>query len=142
MKTPTLLMMCWIPICALGQASNMISVSTLQQESGLVTALTPADVEHLMKTAQTAEEFERLAAYFDQQAEKYAAKYEAERKELDRLFALRYHARSYAAQVENTQSRMEHFKVLFHKSSEQARLYRGRGKGDGTAAAPYAPTPD
>lgn len=133
MKTlSVLLLACAIPICALGQASNMISISTLQQESAVATAFTHADVKRLVKTAQTADNFERLADYFDRQAEDYAAKYEAEQKELDRLLALRYHARSYPAQVEGTRNRIDHFKALSHKCSEQAALYRARAKAADT----------
>lgn len=137
MKTPSVLLLaCAIPICALGQASNMISISTLQQESAIATAYTRTDIKHLVKTAQTTDEFEHLAGYFDRQAEDYAAKYEAEQKELDRLLALRYHARSYATQVESTRNRLDHFKALSHKCSEQAALYRVRAK------AADAPGPD
>jgi response regulator of citrate/malate metabolism len=126
-KTPSVLLLaCAIPICALGQASNMISISTLQQESAVATAYTRTDIKHLVKTAQTTDEFERLTDYFDRQAEDYAAKNEAEQKELDRLLALRYHARSYPAQVEGTRNRIDHFKALSHKCSEQAALYRAR----------------
>lgn len=142
-KTPSVLLLtCVIPICALGQASNMISVSILQQESEAATAYTRTDVKHLMKTAQTADEFERLSAYFDRQAEERAAKYEAEQRELDRLLALRYHARSYPAQVESTRNRIDHFKALSRKYSEQSELYRTRAKAGGTTGAPSSPTPN
>ena len=129
MKTPALLLLtCVIPISALGQASNLVSISTLQYESEVATGYARTDIKHLMKTAQTADEFERLAAYFDRQAEENAAKYEAEQKELDRLLALRYHARSYPSQVESTRNRVDHFKALSHKCSAQAALYRAQAK--------------
>ena len=133
-KTPSVLLLtCMISICALGQASNMISISTLEKESAVATSYTRADVKRLVKTAQTADEFERLADYFDRQAEDFAAKYEAEQKELDRLLALRYHARSYPAQLEGTRNRMDNFKALSHKCSGQAALYRARTKAADTS---------
>jgi len=139
-KTPSVLLLtCMIPMCALGQASNLISISTLQQESEIATAYTRADIKHMMKTAQTADEFEGLAFYFDRQAEEYAAKYEAEQKELDRLLALRYHARSYPAQVESTRNRIDHFKALSHRCSEQAALYRASAKAAGTTGPGTSP---
>jgi hypothetical protein len=139
-KTPSVLLLtCMIPICALGQASNLVSISTLQQESDVANAYTRADVKHLMKTAQTADEFERLAVYFDRQAEEYAAKYEAEQKELDRLLALRYHARSYPAQVESTRNRIDHFKALSRRCSEQVALYRANAKAAGTTGQSTSP---
>jgi hypothetical protein len=131
-----------IRICALGQVSSMISVSTLRQESEVASAYGRADVERLMKNAQTAVEFGQLAAYFDLQAEMYAARYEAEEKELYRLLALPYHARSYPAQVENTRNRIDHFKALSHKCSEQAALFRARAKDDGTGDVVAAPSTD
>ena len=140
MKTPfVLLLTCVIPIYALGQASHMVSISTLQQESAVANAYTRADIKRLVQTAQTADEFERLAVYFDRQAEENAAKYEAEQKELDRLLALRYHARSYPTQVESTRNRIDHFKTLSHRCSEQAALYRARAKAADTAAPVTSP---
>jgi hypothetical protein len=119
----------------------MISISALRQESEVGSAYSRAVVKRLMASAQTAVEFEQLAAYFDHQAEIDAAKYEAEEKELYRLLALPYHARSYPAQVENTRNRIDHFKALSHKCSEQAALFRARAKDDGTAGA-VAAAPD
>ena len=143
MKTPSVLLLtCVIPICALGQASHMVSISTLQQESEVANAYTRADVKRLVQTAQTAVEFERLAVYFDRQAEENAAKYEAEQKELDRLLALRYHARSYPTQVESTRNRIDHFKTLSHRCSEQAALYRARAKAADTTAPVTSPPND
>ena len=140
MKTPSVLLLtCVIPICALGQASHMVSISTLQQESEVANQYTRADVKRLLQTAHTADEFERLAVYFDRQAEEKAAKCEAEQKELDRLLALRYHARSYPTQVESTRNRIDHFKTLSHRCSEQAALYRARAKAADTTAPVTSP---
>lgn len=115
-----------IPGHAFGQASNMISISALREESNVASAYNLASVQQLMKTAVSAEDFGHLADYFDNQAEIYAARYEDEQNELYRLLALRYHARSYPAQLENTRNRVAHFKELLHKCSEQARAYRER----------------
>lgn len=136
MKTPSVLLLTFvIPICALGQASQMVSISALRQESEVANAYTRADVKRLVKAAQTADEFERLAVYFDRQAEENAAKFAVEQKELDRLLALRYHARSYPTQVESTRNRIDHFKTLSHRCSEQAALYRARAKVADTTAS-------
>src|SRR5580704_18022212 len=120
--------MCAIRICAVGQASSMISISALRQESEVASTYSRADVKRLMTSAQTAAEFGQLAGNFDRQAEMYAARYEAEEKELYRLLALPYHARSYPVQVESTRNRIDHFKALCHKCSEQAALFRARAK--------------
>ena len=128
-----------IPACAFGQASNMISISTLRQESGVASAFSPADMKHLMKTAHTKQEFGEIAAYLDGQAMMYASRYEAEEKELYRLLALPYHARSYPAQVEGTRNRMDKFKALSRKCSEQAALYRARANENSVGGARPAP---
>lgn len=136
-----LLLIALIPAYAFGQASNMISISELRQESSVASAYSPADMKHLMKTAHTEQEFGEIAIYLDRQAETYAARYEAEEKELYRLLALPYHARSYPAQVEGTRNRMDKFKALSRKCSEQAALYLARAKGDAvTGASPGPPT--
>ena len=120
-----------IPGFAFGQASNMISISSLRQESEVASTYSRADIKHLKNTARTAEDFDHLAAYFEHQAEMYAAKSDSEEKELDGLLALRYHARSYPAQLENTRNRIEHFKALSDKYSEQAALFHARAKAEG-----------
>lgn len=140
MRVPSvLLLMCAIRICALGQGSSMISISALRQESEVASAYSGADVKRLMRSAETGVEFGQLAAYIDRQAEMYAAKYEAEEKELYRLLALPYHARSYPVQVESTRNRIDHFKSLSHKCSEQAAMFRARAKDNRTAGAVAAP---
>jgi hypothetical protein len=108
----------------------MISISALRQESDVASAYSPAEMKHLIKTAHTEEEFGEIAAYFDRQAEMYAERYEAEEKEFYRLLALPYHARSYPAQVEGARNRMDKFKALSHKCSEQAEQYREYAKGE------------
>jgi hypothetical protein len=130
---------CLVPAFAFGQTSNMISLSSLRQESEVAAAYSRSDIHRLMKTAHTPEDFGHLADYFERQAEIYAAKYDSEQTELDRLLALRYHARSYPAQLEGTRNRMEHFKALSRKCSEEAAAYRLRMKaqeGTGPQAGP------
>jgi hypothetical protein len=125
-----LLLISIISARSFGQASNMISISALQHESEVASAYDREDIKRLMRTAQTPDEFTRISLYFDRQAEMYAAKSEEEQKELDRLLALPYHARSYPAQVENTRNRIDHFKALSRKSTEQANLYRACADAD------------
>jgi hypothetical protein len=139
-STSVLLLICLISIRSLGQTSNMVSLSTLQHESEVASTYGREDINRLIRTAQTPDEFTRIALYFDRQAEMYATKCEEEQKELDRLLAQYYHPRSYPAQVENTRNRIERFKALYHKCTEQANLYRSRATVDetqgGAAASP------
>jgi hypothetical protein len=136
------LVMCVISVCALGQASNMISISALRQESDVASAYSHADMKRLMRTARTREEFDQIALYFDWQAQMYAAKSHSEENELYRLLALPFHARSYPAQVESTRNQIAHFKALSHKCSEEADLYRARANADGTKGAAAALPPN
>jgi hypothetical protein len=99
------------------------------------------ELKHLMQAARTAADFERLANYFDQKASLYDSKSHLEEKELNRLLALPFHARSYPAQVESTRNRIEHFKALFHTCSEQAATYRARAKGGEESTPAAAPPP-
>ena len=133
--TAILLLISIISMQSPGQASNMISLSTLQHESEVAAAYGREDIKRMMRTAQTPDEFTRIALYFDRQAEMYAARFEEEQKELDRLLALSYHARSYPAQVENTRNRIERFKAQSRKCTEQANLYRARATADETRGA-------
>jgi hypothetical protein len=137
-----LLLMCIISVRALGQASSMISISALRQESEVASAYSREDMKRLIRTAQTPEEFGQIAAYWDRQAETYAAKCDAEEKELYRLLALPFHARSYPAQVESTRDRIDHFKALYRKCAEQANLYHARANADGTKGAVPVSSPN
>jgi hypothetical protein len=133
--TSVLPLICMLSVYSYGQASNMISISALREESHVASAYSRPQIEKLTRTAHTAEDFGHLADYFDSQAEIYAARYEEEQKELDRLLALHYHARSYPAQLENTRNRAASFKALSYKSSEKATFYRGRANAESTTPA-------
>jgi len=140
LKALSILLLIWLlEVYAFGQASQMTSIAALRQESELASVYSHADVKRIMKTAHTAEDFRQLASYFDRQAGIYAAKQEAETKELYRLLALPYHARSYPAQVEGTRTRIERFKALSHEYSEQAAGYRAQSIAEGRSVATFAP---
>lgn len=118
-----------------GQASQLISISALRQEFVSAPAFSRTDVKRLMRTAHTSEDFRQLAGYFDRQAQIYAAKHESEEKELCRLLALPYHARSYSAQLEGARTRVSRYEALSRKCSAQAALYRARVETNETSIA-------
>lgn len=107
---------------------STISVKRLLSENTLP-HYTPSEIKQMIRNAKTADDFERLADYFDRRAMEYETKSQSEELELSRLLALPFHARSYATQVENTRNRIDHFKALFHNCSEQAAMYRERAQG-------------
>jgi hypothetical protein len=82
----------------------------------------------MIRDAKTADDFDRVADYLDAKATEYEAKSQSEEQELSRLLALRFHARSYATQVESTRNRIDHFKALSRSCSEEATMYRERVK--------------
>ena len=96
---------------------------------------THTELKRMIQDAQTAADFERLSVYFEDEADESEVKYRTEQDELDRLLALRFHARSYSLQVENTRNRMDHFKDLHRRYSEQATMFRAseRKAAEGTS---------
>jgi hypothetical protein len=118
-----------VPVTAVGTSW----ISQRRQSCSLNFSLPASShAKRLMQTAHSPEEFGQIAAYLDRQAEMYAAKCEAEEMELDRLLALSFHARSYPAQVEGTRNRIDYFKALSHRYSDQADLYHALANADGT----------
>jgi hypothetical protein len=121
------------------QGQSTISVEHLLS-ANIAPYHTRSEIKRMIRVAHTADEFQRLADYFDQKAMECEAKSEVEEQELNRLLALPFHARSYATQVESTRIRMGHLKALSHTCAEQATMYRERLK-TGEMANPVAVPP-
>src|ERR1700758_4709349 len=109
-----------IPIQILGQSTNQSP------------QYTRSELNQMILSAQNAGDFERLANHFEREASNYQTKSESEEKELHRLLALPFHARSYPTQVEGTRNRIARFNALSQKYSEQAAIYREQAKAGGS----------
>lgn len=83
-----------------------------------------SEVKRMVSSAHTPDDFERLAAYFDQRSEEFQQKAQQQEKELERLLALPYHARNYPTQVAYTRDLIARYKTQASASAEQARGYR------------------
>ena len=124
-----------IVTCTLSvQGQSTISVKQLLSASTMP-HYTRSDIKRMIRVAQTPDEFERLADYFDQKAMEYETKSQLEEQELNRLVALPFHSRSFATQVESTRNRMDHLKALSRTCSKQAAEYRYRAQ-TGESASP------
>lgn len=100
-----------------------------------------SEVKHMISTAHTPDDFQRLADYYDQRSAEFERKAEQQEKELDRLLALPFHARSYPTQVETTRNLISNYKTQASTSAGQAREYRGRAKTLAGAAPSGAVAP-
>ncbi len=109
-----------------------ISSSSFGQSAHAIPHYTRSDLKQMIRVAKTANDFERLADYFDQQTKDYQVKIQEEQQEFDRLRALPFHARSYPTQLQTTRDQIEHFKTLSNESSEQATLYHNRASSNGS----------
>ena len=69
------------------------------------------EIRKMIHDAKTPDDFRRLADYFDFQAMEFEQRSEVQLKELQRLLALRFHARTYATQVDNTRELMSAIKL-------------------------------
>uniref|UniRef100_E6PXW0 Uncharacterized protein n=1 Tax=mine drainage metagenome TaxID=410659 RepID=E6PXW0_9ZZZZ len=85
-----------------------------------------SEVKKMIHDAKTSEDLSRLANYFDYQALEFQQKAEEQTKELQRLLALSYHARSYPTQVERTRDLLSRYRAKAHESSVRADAYRQR----------------
>lgn len=85
-----------------------------------------SEIKRMIQDAKTPEDFGRLADYFDYQALAFDAKSLAQVKELERLLALPYHARSYPAQLDSTRELIKRYKSQAQECSARANSYRER----------------
>ena len=97
--------------------------------------LSKAEVKRMISTAHTPDDFERLGAYFDQRSAEFERKAEQQQKELDRLLALPFHARSYPTQVDHTRDMVSRYKAQADATAAEALQYHNRAKEtNGTTA--------
>jgi hypothetical protein len=85
-----------------------------------------SEVKHMISTAHTPSDFQQLADYCDQRSAEFEAKAQQQQKELDRLLALPFHARSYPTEVATTRDLISKYKTQASSSAQQAWEYRER----------------
>lgn len=83
-----------------------------------------SEIKKMIRDAKTAEDFERLANYFDYQSLLFEQKADQELNELELLLALRYHAKSYPIQVDYTRERLKEYRTKADACSARASAYR------------------
>ena len=82
------------------------------------------EVNNMIRDARTLEDYTRLADYFDYQSLELQQKAQEQLKELERLAALPYHARTYPTQFASTQELMRRYRAQSHDYSARANVYR------------------
>ncbi len=115
----------------------LISMSIIAMSISAFSSQTPskAEVKRMISTAHTPDDFERLGAYFDQRSAEFQRKAEQQEKELARLLALPYHARSYPTQVEYTRDLISRYEAQAGATAAEALQYHNRAKeANGTTA--------
>jgi hypothetical protein len=100
-----------------------------------------SEIKRMIRDAKTSADFEHLANYFDYRAMEFEQKSQEELKELERLRALPYHAKSYPTQIDSTRQLLAHYKDQALKCSARAATYRKRAKmSSDTKESTVAPT--
>jgi hypothetical protein len=85
-----------------------------------------SEIKKMIRDAKTSGDFEQLADYFDYRAMEFEHKSQDQLKELQRLLALPYHARSYPAQVDSTRELIKRYRAQAQECSARADAYRER----------------
>lgn len=83
-----------------------------------------SEIKKMIQDAKTSDDFERLADYFDYQSLEFEQKAYQQVIELERLLALRFHARTYPTQVENTRGLIKKYRTKANECSARANAYR------------------
>jgi hypothetical protein len=83
-----------------------------------------SEIRRMIQAAKTPEDFQRLADYFDYQSLAFKQKANEQLNELERLLALRYHAKSYPIQVDHTRELLKESRTKADECSARASAYR------------------
>ena len=83
-----------------------------------------SEIKAMISDAKTSEDFRQLAYYFDYQSLEFDRKADDQAKELQRLLALPFHARSYPTQVENTRELIKTYRIKAKECSARSNAYR------------------
>ena len=83
-----------------------------------------SEIKKMIRDAKTPEDFERLGNYFDYQSLVFKQKAEEQVNELERLLALRYHAKSYPIQVDYTRELIKEYRIKEDVCSARANASR------------------
>lgn len=84
------------------------------------------DIKKMIQNAKNAEDFIRLANYFDYQALEFQQKTRKQVAELQQLAAQFYHSRSYATQLEGTRELIKQYRTKANECSARSDSYRRR----------------
>ena len=83
-----------------------------------------SEIKKMIHDAKTAEDFDRLADYFDYQSLEFQQKADVQVKELERLLALRFHARTYSIQLDYARELIKEYRSKANECSARATAYR------------------
>ena len=83
-----------------------------------------SEIKRMIHDANTSADYERLADYFDYRALELEQKSREEMKELQRLVAGPFHARSYPIQVDSARESIRRYKAQTQECSARAEAYR------------------
>lgn len=89
-----------------------------------------SEIRKMIYYAKTPDDFRRLADYLDFRSMEFEQKAGVQLKELQRLLALRFHARIYATQIDNTRELIKRYKAQAQGCSARATAYRARSTLD------------
>jgi len=90
-----------------------------------------SEIKKMTHNAKTSEDYERLADYFDFRAMEFEQKSQDQLKELERLLALSYRAKSYPMQVDSAREFLRRYKAQAQECSARAAAYREHATGGG-----------
>ena len=100
----------------------------LSAEPSTQGSLKRSEVKRLLKSAQTPDEFNQLATYFDQRSKKFTQKVQEDDRELDQLRRATFRAKNYPIQVDRARNSDRYDRSEAKKCADEAAAYRLRAK--------------
>jgi hypothetical protein len=106
------------------QYKNGVSRMFLDAHTPAEPTYSRTEINQMIHAAKTSGDFKRLADYFAYRSMEFDQKSQEQTKELERLLALRYHARTYQAQVDYTRELIKRYKAEAKDCTDRADGYR------------------
>jgi hypothetical protein len=132
LKHITLAVMCMVCTAAFADQSSLQAYGKHRISRMFLDAHAPdqppkyrrSEIKRMIQGAKTPEDFQRLADYFDYQSLAFKQKADDQVKDLERLLALRYHAKSYPIQVDYTRELIRQYRIKADECSARANACR------------------
>jgi hypothetical protein len=85
-----------------------------------------SELKHMVRTAHTSEDFERLAIYFEDREQEFRKKAEDEKREWDRRLAMPYASPKYPTSADSARGLLQYYQLKADEFEQRAKTFHLR----------------